>query len=77
MQVKVVKINEAVFTGEDGKPVAGQYFYVKDFGGLIRRIFLTAERCLALATFPKVGDSVYLVENAVGKVVDILSADEI
>lgn len=73
MKCNVVKIAPAHFTGTDGKPVNGTYFYLRDmFGGNVRRIFLTADAVLRLSHCPEVGDSVYLVENAAGKIVDMI-----
>ena len=60
MKVTIVKIAPAAFTGADGKPVNGTYFYYRDpYGGSVRRMFMTA-------------DSVFLVESVNGKVVDML-----
>lgn len=73
MKVKVVKITPAQFTGTDGKPVNGTYFYVRDsFGGSVTRMFMTADAVLRLSHVPDVGDSVYLVHNTAGKVVDMI-----
>lgn len=73
MKVKIVKIAPAAFTGADGKPVNGTYFYYRDgFSGSVRRMFMTADAVLRLSFVPEAGQSVFLVENVNGKVVDML-----
>ena len=43
--MKVIKIKEAKFVGDDGKEITGQYIYVTPFdGGATRRVFLSDAR---------------------------------
>jgi len=74
--LKVIKIKEAKFVGDDGKEVTGQYIYVQPFDGSAapRRVFLSDARLLDVDFVPQVGDGVYLVESTMGRVVDILEA---
>ena len=74
--MKVIKIKVTDFVGDDGKKIAGQYIYVVPVDGSAgpRRVFLSDARILDVDFFPKVGDRVYLVESAMGRVVDILEA---
>ena len=74
--MNVIKIKEAEFVGDDGKKVTGQYIYVSPFDGSAapRRVFLSDARILDIDFMPQVGDRVYLVESAMGRVVDILEA---
>ena len=74
--MSVIKIKEAKFVGDDGKEISGQYIYVAPFDGSAapRRVFLSDARLLDIDHLPQVGDRVYLVESAMGRVVDILEA---
>lgn len=76
MGMKVIKVMESNFTGDDGKEVQGIYVYLVPAdpkeGGQPERVFLSNERLLGMSYTPKFGDTVYLFRNGYGRVIDIL-----
>lgn len=76
MEVRIKKISAAQFTGDDGKEVVGQYIYVLPVGGgNMKRMFFSADRLLNMEYEPVVGDKVYVVENDLGRAVELLKLD--
>ena len=75
-KVKVIKVKQADFEGDDGKQVTGQYVYVVPVEGNDepRRLFLSDARLLDLDHVPVVGDEVYLFASSMGRIVDIVKA---
>ena len=76
MGMKIIKVVESSFTGDDGKEVQGVYVYLvpadpKD-GGQPERVFLSHDRLATMGYTPKFGDTVYLLRNGYGRVIDIL-----
>jgi len=71
---KIVRVSEASFLGDDDNEVHGKYIYVVpvDGAGSSRRIFLTSDRLLNMEYVPKAFDEVYVFENSMGRVVDII-----
>lgn len=75
-KVKIVRVREASFVGDDGKEISGRYIYVvpEDGGSAPRRLFLSDNRLLDIEYVPAMGDVVYLFEGRMGAIVDILKA---
>lgn len=73
---RVIRVSDASFVGQDGRQVTGIYVYVvaQDSAAPPRRFFFTAQRRASLVHDPQVGDEVYLIQNDMGRVVDILLA---
>ena len=76
MGMKIIKVTESSFAGDDGKEIEGVYVYLvpadAKSGTQPERIFLNKERLAGMDYTPKFGDVVYLFRNAYGRVIDIL-----
>ncbi|MDD3346432.1 hypothetical protein [Oscillibacter sp.] len=75
--MKVIKIEPASFTGNDGKEVVGSYFFLVPSDptqGKPERAFLSDEKAAGLSYVPKYGETVYVFRNAFDKVVDFVKA---
>ena len=73
MEVKIMKILDSSFIGDDGKEVVGKHIYVTPLkGGNMQRLFFSADRLLNMAYDPVVGDVVYVVVNELGRTVELL-----
>lgn len=76
MGLKIIKVVESSFTGDDGTEVEGTYVYLvptdAKSGTQPERVFLSTERLSSMDYKPKFGDTVYLFRNSYGRVVDIL-----
>lgn len=75
-KMRILKIVEGAFEGDDHKEVKGMYIYLvpTDEGGAPERIFLTDDRYASLSFVPKFNDVVYIFRNGYGRVIDILKA---
>lgn len=73
MEVRIMKISDSRFIGDDGKEVVGKYIYVMPVqGGNMVRLFFSVDRLLNMAYDPVVGDVVYVVNNELGRTVELL-----
>lgn len=76
MGMKIIKVVESSFTGDDGKEIQGVYVYLvpadAKSGGQPERVFLSDDRLATMGYTPKFGDTVYLFRNGYGRVIDIL-----
>ena len=73
MEVRIMKISDSSFIGDDGKEVVGKHIYVMPvMGGNMQRLFFSADRLLNMSYDPVVGDVVYVVVNELGRTVELL-----
>ncbi|MEA4933444.1 MAG: hypothetical protein VB071_07695 [Lawsonibacter sp.] len=76
MGMKIIKVVESSFKGDDGKEIEGSYVYLVPADGKSgaqpERVFLSNDRLSGMGYAPKFGDTVYLFRNGYGRVIDIL-----
>lgn len=76
MGMKIIRLADAAFVGDDGKDVNGMYVYLVPTGsvGEPERVFLSEKKMCDIAYSPQVGDVVYVFRGRGGSVVDMIKA---
>lgn len=77
MGMKIIKLADAAFLGDDGQEVTGMYIYLVPAGsnaGQPERVFLTERKLSELAYTPVIGDVVFVFRGRGGSVVDMIKA---
>lgn len=66
--MKITKICDAPFVGDDGKKITDTYVYLVSADGSFgtERVFLSDEKLSNMEYTPKFGDTVYLFQNVYG-----------
>ena len=76
MGMKIIRLSDAAFVGDDGQEVLGMYVYLVPNGnvGQPERVFLSEKKMEDIAYKPVVGDVVFVFRGRGGSVVDMVKA---
>ena len=76
MGMKIIRLADAAFVGEDGKEVHGMYVYLvpTGTGGEPELVFLSENKMCDISYTPQVGDTVFVFRGRGGRVVDMIKA---
>lgn len=76
MGMKIIRLADAAFVGDDGQEVHGIYVYLvpTGTGGEPERVFLSEKKMCDISYTPQVGDTVFVFRGRGGSVVDMIKA---
>lgn len=78
MGMKIIRLADAAFVGDDGQEIQGMYVYLVPNGngsfGQPERVFLSEKKLEDIAYAPVVGDVVFVFRGRGGSVVDMIKA---
>lgn len=76
MGMKIIRLADGSFVGNDGQEVYGMYVYLvpTGTGGEPERVFLSEKKMEAFDYKPVVGDTVFVFRGRGGSVVDMIKA---
>lgn len=76
MGMKIIRLSDAAFVGDDGQEVLGMYVYLVPNGNVGRpeRVFLSEKKMEDITYKPVVGDVVFVFRGRGGSVVDMIKA---